>query len=121
MSDVDQLLRQVFALCEDTEDAPEREAKNEHQRGFEAGRRFEAKQIRRAIGTWFQDTFCGASHMGEPVIATEAPAVGWVTLWPAMGGVQKPIYSHGSARPSHGQELDARLVTFPVFAAPVTQ
>lgn len=74
-NDVDLLLRQVFALCEATEDAPEVEPKNEHQRGFDKGRRFEAKQIRRAIGDWFQAEFCGRSFMGEPVVAVpEAPA-----------------------------------------------
>ena len=72
----DRLLREVFGLCEATEDAPEQEPKNEHQRGFEAGRRFEAKQIRRAIGTWFQDTFCGSTFMGEPAATPpqQAPA-----------------------------------------------
>lgn len=68
-NDVDQLLRAVFELCEATEEAPEVAPKNEHQRGFERGRRFEAKAIRRAVGDWFQATFCGRSFMGEPVIA----------------------------------------------------
>ena len=75
--DVDRLLREVFALCEATEDAPDVDPKNEHQRGFDKGRRFEAKQIRRTIGDWFQAEFCGRSFMGEPVIATP-PAPGQV-------------------------------------------
>lgn len=84
-NDVDQLLRAVFELCEATEEAPEVAPKNEHQRGFERGRRFEAKAIRRAVGDWFQATFCGRSFMGEPVIAaapTEAkPAQDAVDAW----------------------------------------
>lgn len=69
--DVDRLLREVFALCESTEEAPWAESFNEHQRGFDKGRRFEAKSIRKAIGAWFQDEFCGRSHMGEPVLSKE--------------------------------------------------
>lgn len=61
MADVDQLLRAVFEVCEATEDI---EPKND----FERGRVFEAKHIRRGVGTWFQDTFCGRTHMGEPLI-----------------------------------------------------
>lgn len=57
------LLRELFSVCEETE---ELEAKND----FERGRVFEAKGIRRAIGTWYQDEFCGRSFMGEPVITT---------------------------------------------------
>ena len=74
-NDLELLLRQVFAFCEATEDATEVEPKNEHQRGFDKGRRFEAKQIRRSIGDWFQAEFCGRSFMGEPVVdaAPEAP------------------------------------------------
>lgn len=68
-NDVDRLLRQVFLLCEAVEDLPEIDPKNEHERGFDRGRRFQAKQIRRAIGDWFQWTFCGSSFMGEPVIS----------------------------------------------------
>ena len=66
--DVDLLLRAVFELCEATEEAPEVEPRNEHQRGFDKGRRFEAKAIRRAVGDWFQATFCGQSFMGDPVL-----------------------------------------------------
>ena len=68
-NDVDRLLRQVFLLCEAVEDLPEIDPKNEHERGFDKGRRFQAKQIRRAIGDWFQWTFCGSSFMGEPVLS----------------------------------------------------
>ena len=63
------LLHEIFSLCEHTEDAPQVKPKNEHQRGFDAGRRFEAKGIRRAIGDWFQSEFCGGSFMGEPAPA----------------------------------------------------
>ena len=70
---VDILLREVFKLCEATEEAPEIEPKNEHQRGFDKGRRFEAKGIRRAIGDWFQSEFCGRSFMGEPVVEPRPP------------------------------------------------
>ena len=60
-SDDRRLLREVFMLCEATEEI---EATNDFMRG----RVFEAKGIRRGIGTWYQDTFCGRSYMGEPVI-----------------------------------------------------
>lgn len=66
--DVDRLLHQVFLLCEAVEDLPEINPKNEHERGFDRGRRFEAKQIRRAIGDWFQWTFCGQSSKGRAAI-----------------------------------------------------
>lgn len=57
----DELLRAVFQVCEATEElAPSSD--------FERGRVFEAKGIREAIGTWFQDTFCGKRFMGEPAI-----------------------------------------------------
>lgn len=60
------VLREVFALCEDTE------AKcYEDPSDFSRGRRFEAKGIARAIGAWYQEEFCGRTHMGEP--AAPAP------------------------------------------------
>ena len=63
------LLRQVFEVCEATEES---EPKND----FERGRAFEAKHIRKAIGSWFQDYFCGRARMGDPVISiTPQPAV----------------------------------------------
>jgi len=55
------VLREVFSLCEDTA------AKcSEGTNDFSRGRLFEAKGIARAIGTWYQDEFCGRTHMGEP-------------------------------------------------------
>jgi len=60
-SDDRRLLREIFMLCEATEEI---EATNDFMRG----RVFEAKGIRRGIGTWYLDTFCGRSYMGEPVI-----------------------------------------------------
>ena len=60
-SDDRRLLREVLMLCEATE---ELEPTNEFMRG----RIFEAKGIRRGIGTWYQDTFCGRSYMCEPVL-----------------------------------------------------
>lgn len=63
------VLREVFALCEDTE------AKcYEDQSDFNRGRSFEAKGIARAIGAWYQEEFCGRTHMGEPAAAAPAPA-----------------------------------------------
>lgn len=56
-ADLKRLRDAAFELCEETENAPEREAKNEHQAGFERGRRYEAKRIREALGVWFWDTF----------------------------------------------------------------
>jgi hypothetical protein len=69
------LLHEIFSLCEHTENAPQVEPENEHQRGFDAGRRFEAKCIRRAIGDWFQSEFCGGSFMGEPAPAQQSLSV----------------------------------------------
>lgn len=60
------VLREVFALCEDTQDKCSDEPGD-----FARGRRFEAKGIARAIGAWYQEEFCGRSHMGEP--AAPAP------------------------------------------------
>lgn len=79
-----EVLRQVFALCEDTEGAELSGGSADSQvaQDFMRGRKFEAKQIRRAIGTWFQDEFCGRSFMGEPATdntTQPAPVVpdGW--------------------------------------------
>lgn len=60
------VLREVFALCEDTETKCSDETGD-----FARGRRFEAKGIARAIGAWYQEEFCGRAHMGEP--AAPAP------------------------------------------------
>lgn len=65
------VLREVFALCEATEDAPEPKPVGDTV-PFMRGRKYEAKAIRKAIGAWFQDEFCGRSFMGEPV--TTPPA-----------------------------------------------
>lgn len=77
-----QVLRQVFALCEATEEALH-ESCSQHSREdstqFNRGRLFEAKGIRKAIGTWFQDEFCGRSLMGEPV--TTPPASPEQAAW----------------------------------------
>ena len=71
------VLREVFALCEATEHALHDEC-NAHSVQdstlFSRGRLFEAKSIRKAIGTWFQDEFCGRSFMGEPVATPPASA-----------------------------------------------
>lgn len=53
-----ELLHEVFALCEATEDI-------KPERAFDDGRRFEAKSIRRAIGTWFQDETRARALRGE--------------------------------------------------------
>ncbi|MBP9032604.1 MAG: DUF551 domain-containing protein [Pseudomonadales bacterium] len=63
------LLRETFALCEATEDEC-----GDADDAFRRGRAFEAKRIRRGIGTWYQDTLCGRSHMGEPVPAAPPAA-----------------------------------------------
>lgn len=60
------VLREVFALCEDTETKCSDETGD-----FARGRRFEAKGIARAIGAWYQEEFCGRTRMGEP--AAPAP------------------------------------------------
>jgi hypothetical protein len=65
------VLREVLSVCEDTMDKMALETTE-----FSRGRAFEAKGISRAIGTWFQDEFCGLSHMGEPVAAPTQPAAG---------------------------------------------
>lgn len=59
--------RQVFAVCEETEDLTDAESASEKSRDFLRGRRFEAKQIRRAIGTWLTDE--------ENLRATPSPQV----------------------------------------------
>lgn len=59
-----QVLRALIEVCEDTEDKYHGSAND-----FERGRAFEAKHIRRGVSTWYQDTFCGQTHMGEPVFA----------------------------------------------------
>ena len=92
-NDVDRLLRQIFLLCEAVEDLPETDPKNEHERGFDKGRRFQAKQIRRAMGDWFQWTFCGSSFMGEPVLAA-APTEAKPATQPICEGCGKTIPEH---------------------------
>jgi hypothetical protein len=46
----DRLLYEVFSVCEATED--ECHGSSEE---FKRGRAYEAKRIRRSVGTWFQD------------------------------------------------------------------
>lgn len=91
-SDDKRLLREIFMLCEATEEL-------EPTNDFMRGRIFEAKGIRRGIGNWYQDTFCGRSYMGEPVL-NAAPVqqvdldamvnrfLGWrlpIDFWPDCG------------------------------------
>jgi len=52
--------------------------------------------------------------MQQPVSEQTEPH-GWITMWPAMGGGRKPIYSPGAVKPSYGPELDALLNIYPVF------
>ncbi len=47
-----EVARQVFALCEATEDVPASAADSFGLERFKAGQRFEAKRIRRTIGDW---------------------------------------------------------------------
>lgn len=67
--------QQVFALCEDTEGS-EVSANSAHSsaaQDFMRGRKFEAKSIRRAIGTWFIDeTNALTAQSGEGVALYEA-------------------------------------------------
>ena len=46
------LLRELFTVCENTEDEC-----SESDDPFKRGRLFEAKRIRKGIGTWYQDNF----------------------------------------------------------------
>lgn len=55
---------------------------------------------------------------GHPAVPHETLPCGWVTMWPAPGGGHEPIYTPGSKRPGYGEELDARLVVYPVYVAP---
>lgn len=64
-----EVLTQVFALCEDTENMVVHYGGSSASEGFTRGRKFEAKGIRNAIGTWFKD----ASATTPP--ATEQAAV----------------------------------------------
>lgn len=50
-----EVLNQAFALCEATEELPDGAGDSQEQERYLAGRRFEAKHIRRALGTWFKD------------------------------------------------------------------
>lgn len=52
MSEGKQILHELFSVCEDTEDECA-----ESDDPFKRGRAFEAKRIRRGIGTWYQDNF----------------------------------------------------------------
>ena len=92
--DLRKLLRGLFEVCEDTESI---EPKND----FERGRVFEAKRIRRGIGTWFQDEFCGRTHMGEPVVTRGVPTDSWsVCHCPCCReGIEAPHEYHLERRP----------------------
>ena len=70
---------QVFALCEDTENAEvsANSVDSQTAQDFMRGRKFEAKQIRRAIGTWFVDeTNARAQQSAAVQVAPEAYAKG---------------------------------------------
>lgn len=92
--DLRKLLRGLFEVCEDTESI---EPKND----FERGRVFEAKRIRRGIGTWFQDEFCGRTHMGEPVVTRGVPTdSGSACHCPCCrAGIEAPHEYHLERRP----------------------
>lgn len=65
--------------------------------------------------------FRRAADMTDPQTPSAEPKMpepdGWVTMWPAMGGGRKPVYSPGKERPSYGAELDALLNVYPVCKA----
>lgn len=84
------VLREVFTLCEDTE------AKCSEETGdFSRGRSFEAKGIARAIGAWYQEEFCGRTHMGEPVAPDQFRDATRLMDEPADGAVRlKPYIRH---------------------------
>lgn len=71
------LLRQVFSVCEATEDEC-----HGSDNDFKRGRAFEAKRIRNGIGNWYQDAFCGRKFMGEPVFTHPAPVPAGMVLVP---------------------------------------
>jgi hypothetical protein len=73
------VLREVFALCEATEEQTVTPKPLGESGAFFRGRKFEAKSIRKAIGTWFQDEFCGMSFMGEPATQSQPSPVGTVS------------------------------------------
>lgn len=60
-----EVLKQVFALCEDTEAQEHIPPRLGEALAFERGRKTEAKGIRNAIGTWFQDAMAAAQKGGE--------------------------------------------------------
>jgi len=73
--DVDVMLRTIFELCEATTEAPEITPKNEHERGFDRGRRFEAKSIQKTMGQWFQLVFSGALSAEQNTTASGQTAL----------------------------------------------
>lgn len=93
-----EVLRNVFALCEETEDL-ETNTPNDYLRG----RKFEAKAIRNAIGTWFTDE-CNsrkAAPVGWVSVTTRVPLESdgevFVRFTDGSIGVARASYWHGSS------------------------
>ena len=109
------VLREVFAVCEDTMDKMAAESTE-----FSRVRAFEAKGISRAIGTWFQDEYCGRSHMGEPSL----PAPQQATPEPRKDEARRLIDTlrndarGGRAATVHDLDAAANLIEASLSATP---
>ena len=96
------VLREVFALCEDTETKCSDETGD-----FARGRRFEAKGIARATGAWYQEEFCGRTRMGEPAPAPDhfrdaAEMVPMPDTTDIAGYTPQALRDYGDAREAAG-------------------
>jgi len=63
----------------------------------------------------------GRAALTQAADAGAAEPVGWITMWPAVGGGLRQVYTGGATKPSYGLGLDARLTITPVYAAPPAQ
>jgi len=122
------LLRAAMALLEVTAAKPAPAQQADNWRQYATERDDKAQQvIERHRGE--QDSLLrllakDRATIAELRAAQQAKPHGWVTMWPAMGGGYKPIYSPGVQKPSYGPELNALLHIYPVFteqAAPAPQ
>lgn len=112
--DLKLLLRQMFEVCEATEEI---EPKND----FERGRAFEAKSIRRSIGTWFQDYFCGRSLMGEPIINPSPAVPAQLCEAVAVAWMNDSGETLAAAQKETGLYFDSDSFTIPLYTATPAQ
>ena len=95
-----EVLAQVFSLCEDTENMVIHYSGSSASEGFVRGRKFEAKGIRKAIGTWFQDQSKSTSPAQEPVVWLATRLWNARDLWTCPADIERMLAATPAPAPA---------------------